>query len=42
MGHVEEVRSDEGGMSDYAILAPATDLESLEQVFIIKEFDVVE
>ena len=42
VGHVEEVRSDEGGMSDYAILAPATDLESLEQVFIIKEFDVVE
>ena len=41
VGHVEQVRSDAGGMNDYAVLTPATDLESLEQVFIIKEFEVV-
>lgn len=41
VGHVEQVRTDAGGMNDYAVLAPATDLESLEQVFIIKEFEVV-
>ena len=42
VGYVEQVRSDEGGMSDYAVLAPAADLEALEQVFVIKDFDVVE
>jgi len=42
VGYVEEVRSDAGGMSDYAVLTPATDLASLEQVFIIKDFDIVE
>lgn len=42
VGYVSEVRTDPGGMSDYAILTPATDLEALEQVFIIKDFDVVE
>lgn len=42
VGYVSEVRTDPGGMSDYAVLVPATNLEALEQVFIIKEFDVVE
>lgn len=42
VGYVEEVRSDDSGMSDYAVLTPAADLRGLEQVFIIKEFDVVE
>ena len=42
VGRVTEVRSDEGGMSEYAVLTPAADLEKLEQVFIIKEFDVIE
>lgn len=42
VGSVSEVRSDPGGMSDYAVLTPAADLEALEQVFIIKDFDVVE
>ena len=42
VGYVAEVRSDAGGMSDYAVLTPAADLETLEQVFIIKEFNVVE
>ena len=42
VGYVEEVRTDEGGMNDYAVLTPAADLDSLEQVFIIKDFDVVD
>ena len=42
VGHVSQVRSDEGGMSEYAVLTPAANLEKLEQVFIIKEFEVVE
>lgn len=42
VGTVESVRSDAGGMNDYAVLAPAADLASLEQVFIIKEFEVVQ
>lgn len=42
VGYVEEVRADDSGMNDYAVLTPATDLSSLQQVFIIKDFDVVE
>ena len=42
IGYVEAVRSDESGMSDYAILTPATKLEELEQVFVIKSFEMVE
>ena len=42
VGYVQEVRADHSGMSDYAILTPAADLGGLEQVFVIKDFDVVE
>lgn len=42
VGHVEQVRSDEGGLSEYAVLTPAANLDNLEQVFIIKDFEVVE
>lgn len=42
IGTVEQVRPDEGGMSDYAVLLPAARLDSLEQVFVIKDFSVVE
>jgi rod shape-determining protein MreC len=42
VGRVAEVRADEGGMSEYAVLTPATNLDKLEQVFIIKEFEVIE
>ncbi len=42
VGYVEQVRPEYSGMSDYAILTPAADLDSLEQVFVIKDFDVVE
>lgn len=42
IGYVEAVRSDESGMSDYAILTPAAQLDELEQVFVIKSFDMVD
>lgn len=42
VGYVEEVRSDASGMSDYAVLSPATDLGALEQVFVIRDFVIVE
>ncbi len=42
VGYVQEVRTDPGGASDYAVLTPAADLGALEQVFVIKEFDVTE
>lgn len=38
VGYVEQVRTDETGMSDYAILTPATELSSLELVFVITDF----
>ena len=41
VGYVEEVRSDDSGMSDYAVLTPAAQLGTLEQVFVIKAFDMV-
>ena len=41
-GHVEEVRTDASGMNRYAVLTPETDLAGLQQVFVIKYFEVVE
>lgn len=41
-GHVEEVRTDASGVTQYAVLVPETDLDSLKQVFIIKDFTIVE
>lgn len=42
VGTVEEVRIEESGMSRYAVLSPAADLNSLTKVFIIKSFNIVE
>ena len=41
-GHVEEVRTDASGMTDYAVIVPETDLGNLQQVFVIKDFNIVE
>lgn len=41
-GHVEEVRTDVSGATDYAIVVPESDLNSLQQVFVIKDFSIVE
>lgn len=42
VGYVEEVRQEEGGMSDYAVVVPACSLGNLEQVFVITEFEIAE
>lgn len=42
VGKVERVSPEAGGMGDYAVLVPGADLENLEQVFIIKDFEIVE
>ena len=39
VGTVDEVKTEESGMSRYAVVTPAADLTGLSQVFIIKSFD---
>ena len=41
IGHVEEVRRSDSGSSSYAIIVPSVDFDALEEVFIIKSFDIV-
>lgn len=41
-GRVEEVRTDASGINQYAVIVPETDLDNLKQVFIIKDFTIVE
>ena len=41
-GHVEEGRTDASGMTRYAVIAPETDLDGLQQVFVITDFTVNE
>ena len=38
IGIVEDLRTDDSGMSRYAVLRPSTDLNSLTQVFVITDF----
>ena len=42
VGAIESLHTDPSGMSRYAVLAPAADLDRLVEVFIIKEFAFVE
>ena len=42
VGHIEEIHTEASGMSRYAVVAPEADLDSLKQVFVIKDFDIVE
>ena len=42
VGRVEGVFDDPSGMTRYAVVQPQVDLEGLIEVFIIKEFDIVE
>ena len=42
VGTVEQVKSDPSGMSGYALVHPAVELQGLIEVFIIKEFDIVD
>ena len=42
VGTIDEILTDASGMGRYAIISPSTDLTSLRQVFIIKQFEIVE
>ena len=42
VGRVEELCTDPSGMMRYAVIRPQVDLDSLVEVFIIKEFDIAE
>ena len=42
VGTIDEILTELSGMGRYAVLTPAADLDSLREVFIIKEFDIVE
>ncbi len=42
IGTITNVQTEEGGQIEYGIVQPQVDLDSLVQVFIIKDFEVVE
>ena len=42
IGTVSYVKTDDDGLAQYAIITPMTDLDSLSEVFVIKEFDIVD
>ena len=42
IGSVQEIRTDDTGLTKYAILAPQVDLDQLKQVFVITDFQIVE
>ena len=42
IGEIDVVMTEAGGQTTYGIVAPACDVSRLSQVFIIKEFDIVE
>lgn len=42
VGHVEAVHLDPSGMSRYAVITPAVKLDELVEVFVIKEFQIVD
>ena len=42
IGHVDEVRTSDNGLAQYAVLTPDAELDNLIQVFIITSFDIVD
>jgi rod shape-determining protein MreC len=42
IGSIESIHTDPSGMSRYAIVEPAARLDSVYEVFVIKQFDIVE
>ena len=42
IGSVEELKTDDNGLTKYAVLIPKADFSELEEVFIITAFDVVD
>lgn len=42
LGSIAELHTEASGMSRYAVLEPRADLRGVKQVFVIKDFDIVE
>ena len=42
VGQVEGVFTEPSGMTRYAVIRPRVDLDSLVEVFVIKDFDIIE
>lgn len=42
VGIISELRSEAGGQSYYAVVKPSTNINTLSQVFIIKDYEVIE
>ena len=42
IGSVEEVRTDDNGLTKYAVIAPLVDMNQLTEVFVITSFDIVD
>lgn len=42
IGYVEEVRTSDSGLAQYAVIAPEAELDNLAQVFIVTSFDIVD
>ncbi len=42
VGTIDDILSDASGMGRYAIISPSAELDDLRQVFVIKQFDIVE
>ena len=42
IGTVSSVKTDDDGLAQYAVIAPMADFDALTEVFVIKEFDIVD
>lgn len=42
IGRVTQVKTDQSGMSRYALIRPAVELDNLIEVFVIKQFDIAD
>ena len=42
IGKVASVKTDDDGLAQYAVIAPMTDFDALTEVFVIKDFDIVD
>ena len=41
IGYVEELRTSDDGLSRHAIILPETDIDSLNEIFIVTDFTIV-
>ena len=42
IGTVASVKTDDDGLAQYAVISPMVDLDALSEVFVIKDFDIVD